>query len=352
MHDASTSGNRATTRIRETLTIEVMRYALYREPRPGVQLSETSKSADHSLLSVIIPVYNRETLVARAVRSVINQDLPPGWTMELLVVDDGSTDGTAAVLWDMQDRYRGMQSRWSGARTLIVLTRERGGTPGGARNFGVLHSRGRLLAFLDSDDEWLPGKLLRQIPLHEEGARLSHTRERWMRGDREVSQAGRRFTRYRRAGDILEDALEKCIIGPSTVMIARELWEATGGFRPDMEIAEDYEYWLRLVTLTPVGYVDEPLTVKHAGHGDQLSEKYGQIEPFRLEGLRALVEEQWFARHRDETAQALAERELARKALIHAGGARKRGRLQEAEQYEALARRWSPDNFDFPPPVV
>lgn len=282
------------------------------------------------LLSVIVPVYNRRKLVEEALVSVLSQELPVGWDLELLVVDDGSNDGTGAVL----DSLRSRDPR------LRIVTRVHGGTPGGARNAGVEQARGELLAFLDSDDRWLPEKVKLQIPLHEQaGHALSHTRERWLRNGREVSQGGKRFSAHRRAGDIFPDALVKCIIGPSTVMMTRRLWDETGGFRGDLEVAEDYEYWLRLVTITEVGYLEIPLTEKRAGHGDQLSEKYGQIEVFRLAGLRDLVESRWFACRRDGAAQLLASRELARKAKIYAAGARKRDRIDEANRFEELSRR-------------
>ena len=291
-----------------------------------------SVTEPEKLLSVVIPVYNRKELVVRSVRSVLSQALPPGWEMELLVVDDGSTDGTGETLDKLRNREQ--------PETFRVIHRARGGTPGGARNHGVASSRGRLIAFLDSDDEWLPEKLLRQMPLHEfpDACDLSHTRERWVRNGREVSQTGRRLTRHKRSGDLLEDSLVKCIIGPSTVMMTRDVWEKTGGFRDDLEVAEDYEYWLRLVTITDVAYLDNPLTVKYAGHGDQLSEKYGHIERFRIEGLRDLVEARWFETHRDGAAQGLAERELGRKAAIYARGAARRGRTEEARRFETLAR--------------
>jgi glycosyltransferase involved in cell wall biosynthesis len=288
------------------------------------------------LLSVIIPVYNRRELVVDALVSVLNQNLPSGWDLELLVVDDGSTDGTGTML----ESLRAAHPR------LRIISRARGGTPGGARNAGVERSRGELLAFLDSDDRWLPGKVDEQVPLHErDGYELTHTRERWLRNGREVSQAGKRLAHHRRSGDLLEDALVKCIIGPSTVMMSRRLWEETGGFRSDLEVAEDYEYWLRLVTITEVGYLEKPLTEKRAGHGDQLSEKYGQIEVFRLAGLRDLVESRWFAHHRDQEAQLLACRELARKAGIYAAGARKRGRNAVADRFEELSLRAGRGDF-------
>ena len=133
------------------------------------------------------------------------------------------------------------------------------------------------------------------------------------------------------------DALKKCVIGPSTVLIRRDCWEESGGFREDLEIAEDYELWLRMTAREPVGYLDRPLTVKRAGNWEQLSEKYGQIEIFRIEALRNLVESRWFEKKTDGGIQSEAAAELVRKCRIYAQGCRKRGKSEEAERFEALA---------------
>ena len=270
------------------------------------------------LVSVIIPTYNRADLLREAVASVLRQSYAP---LESIVVDDGSTDATAACL-----------RSWCDVR---LVRQDHTGMPGQARNGGARVARGEYLAFLDSDDLWLPHKLAVQVPVAlAAGAAITHTRERWMRNGRVISQ---RRQRHRRAGDLFAESLRKCVIGPSTVLLRRDVFEDAGGFREDLEIAEDYELWLRLTARHPVAYVERESVIKRAGHGDQLSERYGHIELFRLRALRDLVEGRCF--HPAQHAAAAAE--LARKARIYAAGCRKRGRGAEAEHYTALAHRWS-----------
>ncbi|MCF7939545.1 MAG: glycosyltransferase [Spirochaetales bacterium] len=323
------------------------------------------------LISVVIPVYNRPQMLDAAVRSVLDQSFAD---FELIVVDDGSeppVDGR----------------RWGDLRVRVIRA-EHTGMPGAARNRGIREAAGRYLAFLDSDDRWLSEKLELQLPVltgaaagkpasappsapagpgqaraasaggHLHGApRLCHTRERWVRAGKEISQKGQG---HRREGRIFSDALKKCIIGPSTVLAERELFLEYGGFREDLEVAEDYELWLRVTACEEVAYLDRPLTVKQAGDWDQLSAKYGSIEYFRIEALRPLVEDQWFKacgkgsesrgdglagggraaeRREGEELQRLAAAELARKCRIYAAGSRKRGKPGEAAEYEEAARR-------------
>ena len=248
-----------------------------------------------------------------------------------MVVDDGSSDGTPEVLTRIA----------AGDPRVRIHTTDHTGFPGAARNAGVAVAGGRLLAFLDSDDRWLPGKLLAQVPLHEPDTDvlISHTRERWLRGDREVSQ---RTQRHRRRGDVFADSLNKCILGPSTVVLSSDLYRRSGGFRADVEVAEDYEYWLRLTCRHPVAYVDRPLTEKRAGPWDQLSERYGQIEGFRLAVLRDLVRKEYFRACAGDQRQRAAEATLARKLRVFAAGARKRHRRDEARALEREAERLDP----------
>ncbi|MFW6360984.1 MAG: glycosyltransferase family 2 protein [Spirochaetota bacterium] len=283
-------------------------------------------------ISVIIPVYNRPQLALEAVRSVLFQSYPQ---LECILVDDGSTDppNEARRLFAADPRFR-------------YLRIDHTGLPGAARNRGVAAARCDLIAFLDSDDLWLPRKLELQVPLlvqslREEGGApaLVHSKEIWLRDEKIISQ---KRHRHRRRGDVFPDALKKCMIGPSTVLMRRSVYAALGGFREDLEIAEDYELWLRLAALHPVEYVDEPLIVKRAGHGEQLSEKYGHIELFRLKGLEDLVRGRWFARHaRACELQQSAAAELAKKCAIYAAGCRKRGKSGEAAEFEAKASRYS-----------
>ncbi len=292
------------------------------------------------LVSVVIPTYNRADLLAEAVDSVLRQTFRD---FELIVADDGSSDGTARMLSALGFTEIGDGGRRpapeAGGRLLLRLGH--GGMPGRTRNRGAAAARGRCLAFLDSDDLWLPEKLERQLLLREgappEGVpRISHTRELWLRNGRRVSQAGQR---HLRAGDIFADSLVKCVIGPSTVVLEKDLFDRAGGFREDLEIAEDYELWLRITADEETAYLDEPLTVKRAGSGDQLSEKYGQIEIFRIRALRDLVDRGFFASRPDRAPAAL--RELARKCSIYAAGCRKREKGAEAAEYEKLAASYS-----------
>ncbi len=278
-------------------------------------------------ISVVIPVFNRPHLVRQALASVLSQTYR---AFEIVVVDDGSTDDTPETL----ARFAGGARGAAVPPPVRIVRIPHCGKPGAVRNRGAEEAEGRLLAFLDSDDRWLPTKLESQVGLHADGfCRISHTRERWVRRGREVSQNAQR---HRRAGDLFADSLRKCIIGPSTVMLERSLFEELGGFREDLEIAEDYELWLRATHRAAVAYLDEALTIKQAGEWSQISERYGQIEVFRIEGLKGLVDAGYFAdvpEHR-----AAAEAELARKCRIYAAGCRKRGRPEEARKYEARAR--------------
>lgn len=273
-------------------------------------------------VSVIIPTHNRRELLSRAVESVLRQEFRD---LELIVVDDASRDGSREYLLSLSEKD---------ARLRPLFLERHLGRPGAVRNRGVREARAPLVAFLDSDDRWLPEKLRLQLPFHlDSGVRITHTRERWLRNGKRVSQRGQN---HRREGDIFQDALKKCIIGPSTVLLHRDLLEEQGGFDEQLEVAEDYELWLRVTAVERVGYLDNELTEKHAGHGDQLSERYGQIEGFRIDALRGLLLRELLPPER----RLPAAEELARKLSIFAMGARKRGRESEASTLVREAAEW------------
>ncbi len=323
------------------------------EAAPGTGVAPPIRNG--SAVSVVIPVYDRPELLAEAVASVLAQTIVP---LEIVVVDDGSSvpvDATtlAEAARDLMERgwtVQGLIGRSSAAPhadgfaaagrasadepqpELIVVRLPHSGFPGKARNAGVEAARGGLIAFLDSDDLWMPARLERQLAClkAKAGTRLVHTRELWLREGREVSQSGQVHARL---GDVFADSLRKCVIGPSTVLIEKSLLAELGGFREDIEVAEDYELWIRLAAREMVGYVDEKLVVKRAGGWDQLSEKYGMIEGFRIAALEAIVASSALPPSRMEAARA----ELSRKYRVFAAGARKRGRNAEADDLERKA---------------
>ncbi|MBI9098884.1 MAG: glycosyltransferase family 2 protein [Spirochaetaceae bacterium] len=277
------------------------------------------------LVSVIIPVYNRVKMVHEAIESVLAQSYN---NIELIIADDGSTDGTLQSL----NKYRTYPN-------VKIQSLDHCGYPGQVRNSAAGISEGVWLAFLDSDDIWLEDKILKQIEYlskHRE-YRFIHTLEKWERRGITVSQ---RHRKHEKEGDLFRTSLGKCEIGPSTVMMDRSLFQSLGGFRDDLEICEDYEFWLRITSDYPVAYVDEELVVKRGGHDDQLSGKYGHIEIFKIEALRKLVDERFFSKEKLRQASG----ELAGKCLIYSKGCLKRGREKEAKKYESLYFFYSVDD--------
>ncbi len=256
-------------------------------------------------ISVVIPVWNRELFLARAVASVLEQTRKVD---EILLVDDGSTDKTWSSIEKMQHD----------TVYLNKIAIRHCGKPGAVRNVGIEHARNEWIAFLDSDDTWLPHKIDMQIEaLQKEKTKWIHTREIWMRNGKTISQKSQR---HRRAGNIFEDALKKCIIGPSTVLMHRSLFDSYGMFQEDLEIAEDYELWLRMTAGENISYIDEPCVVKHSGTHEQLSTKYDHIENFRIKALQSIVRTEHFTLQQ----KRLAKEELQRKEQIWMQGAQKR----------------------------
>jgi len=276
----------------------------------------------HPLVSVVIPTYNRKELLIEALKSVFKQTYS---NLEIIVVDDGSEDGTKEALGGFR--------KYPNFRYLLL---HHNGYPGLVRNRGISESNGEYIAFLDSDDLWKKEKTEKQVAfmLKHQEIQICHTREVWMRGNKIVSQTGQR---HRREGYIFKDALKKCIIGPSTVMLKSSVLIEHRGFNEDLEVAEDYELWLKLTAIHNIGYIDIPLVVKRGGRPDQLSEKYGHIEYFRIKALQDVLKEDVFSS--EQRLQIL--RELSRKCRIYSNGCIKRGKIEEGEEYKKLALNYS-----------
>jgi len=267
------------------------------------------------LVSVIIPTYNRAGLVRQAVASVKAQTYRD---FEIVVVDDGGTDGTFEALS-------------AGGRIRVRRHAHRRGVSA-ARNTGINAARGEWLAFLDSDDLWLPDKLARQIFWLEGSPELliCQTEETWVRrGVRVNKPASHRQV----GGRIFLPSLKRCVISPSAVMLHRRLLADHGAFDETLPAAEDYDLWLRLTWRYEVGLVDEPLVIKRGGHPDQLSGQWG-LDRFRIQALVKLVQEPDLP----ESYARAARRTLAAKGAIYAQGCAKRGRQEEAAWYRSLSR--------------
>ena len=265
-------------------------------------------------LSVVVPAHNRAWCLAEALDSVLAQDVAG---VELIVVDDGSTDGTPQLLAGYGDALR-------------VLRQENRGVSA-ARNAGIAAAQGELLAFLDSDDVWLPGKLQAQIDFfaaHPE-ALICQTEELWVKNGRRVNP-GRRHRK--RGGMIFEPSLELCLVSPSAVMLRRGLFDRVGLFDERLPACEDYDLWLRVSLCHPIHLIATPLIVKRGGHSDQLSRAPG-LDKHRIESIAKLLSSGILTNFQRRAAAAV----LQQKCRVYAGGCRKRGRGREAERYEQLS---------------
>jgi glycosyltransferase involved in cell wall biosynthesis len=275
--------------------------------------------------AVVIPTYNRHAMVCEAVKSVLAQR---DAKFELIVVDDGSTDGTLDELTRIA-AVANDHAQWEMMR--IERTPNRG--PAAARNTGVAIAAARFVAFLDSDDLWLPHKLNRQIAFmreHPEYA-ISQTEEIWMRDGRRMNPGARH---RKRAGDLFADSLLTCLISPSAVIMRADLFRESGGFDEDMGAAEDYDLWLRFLTDHEVGLIDEQLVIRRAGHPGQLSATVPALDRFRvLALLKLLAREDLAPERRIKVCEVLSE-----KCAIYAKGLERRARVDEADFFLEVAR--------------
>ena len=196
------------------------------------------------MVSVVIPTWNRQATVVRAVSSALAQTVP---SLEVLVCDDGSSDGTREAIASFSDR----RLKW--------LPGERSGGPAQPRNRGIRASRGEWLAFLDSDDEWLPEKLEKQLHLAGEQATRAVCSDAWRVQPLQgvvgplLGAGCSRIT----FAELLKANRVVC----SSMMVRRDVLQATSGFPEQAKLVamEDYALWLRVAEMTDIAYVSTPL---------------------------------------------------------------------------------------------
>ena len=271
------------------------------------------------MVSVIIPTFNRAQLVGEAVVSALGQEAVD---FEVIVVDDGSTDDTRSVLAAF------------GAAIRPVFQPNRGVSA--ARNTGIRTANREWLAFLDSDDLWLPRKLRRQLDflLERPDFKICQTEEIWLRNGRRLNP---RNYHQKPQGYCFPRLLERCLISPSAVVIHRGVFDEVGFFDESLPACEDYDLWLRIGCRHPIGLVEEPFTIKRGGHPDQISINTPMLDRYRLLALVKLLQREPLSIGQQEQVLAV----LGQKCHIYGEGCRKRGRKAEAEAIQDLPARLS-----------
>ena len=264
-------------------------------------------------VSVIIPTYNRWPMVGEAIESVLAQSYR-SW--ELIVVDDGSTDDTSErlALYGSKIKY---------------ISRQRSGVAA-ARNHGIASATGQYVAFLDSDDLWMPRKLEVQTAFMEQhpNVQICQTEEIWIRRGVRVNPKAKHA---KPSGDIFRSSLDLCLVSPSAVMMSTPLFTESGGFDESFPVCEDYDLWLRISVHCSVPLIPVSLVVKRGGHSDQLSHSTWGMDRYRVLSLRKLLATGLRGPKREWAIGA-----LKRKISVLCQGARKRGKEYEATAYESI----------------
>ncbi len=270
-------------------------------------------------VSVIIPTYNRWPMVREAIDSVLAQD---DEDFELIVVDDGSTDGTSEAL-----------GQYGGRVKIIQHPHNRGVSA--ARNTGLLRSRGKYIAFLDSDDLWVKGKLKTQVAFLDENPHypLCYTDEIWIRRGKRVNPM-KKHSKY--SGWIFEKCLPLCIISPSSAMMRRMLFSKVGLFDEALPVCEDYDFWLRVSVRFPIFFIDKKLIIKRGGHPDQLSHRSWGNDRYRVIALEKLLSDPLLK----PGERGMVLEEMRRKCQILSKGFLKRGNEWEGRYYQEVMKRY------------
>lgn len=219
-------------------------------------------------IDVVIPTFNRAEFLKDAIESVLNQTYE---NLKLYIIDDGSEDQTEQVVQKYNDPR-------------IVYSKKSNSGVSSARNKGVNISSNSWIAFLDSDDTWEPNKLELFVSQIEKEPNISifYSDEKWIKDGAVIVK---KQNQAKHDGEIFFNCLKSCFIGPSTVLIKRDVFLDVGLFDDRYVVCEDYELWLRISEKYKIRLIEKELTRKLGGHADQLSTKYHSMNYWRVKAL-------------------------------------------------------------------
>lgn len=274
-------------------------------------------------VSVIIPSFNRPEKTIIAVESVLAQTYKQ---FELIVIDDGSNERLKA-----DELFKNNNSNIN----CKIFRNEVNAGVSYSRNRGVENASGEWIAFLDSDDEWLPKKLEKQMRWidNNQDCKICQTREIWIRDGARVNPP----KGYEKVGgEIFELSLKRCMITPSSVMIKKELYNYYKGFNESLPACEDYDLWLKICAKESIGLIDEQLLIRYGGHEDQLSSTVKVLDKYRVRAMLDLLCKGELSDIQRKQVYSV----LSKKAQILSNGFKKRGKIIEYERYKRLSEKY------------
>lgn len=278
-------------------------------------------------VSIIIPTYNRSWCIQRCIQSIVDQT---DTDYECLIIDDGSTDSTDAkvgeFLTELSKTHQVLASQFHYHKTPNQGVSH-------ARNWGVRQSspESQWIAFLDSDDIWHPDKLQLQVQYHQDNPEylISQTQEIWIRDGVRVN-APKHFRK--RLGEQFLPNLKNCMITPSSVFINKAYFQSLGGFDQSFPACEDYDLWIQISAIHPIGLIDSPLITRFGGHEDQLSTTIPVLDIYRMKSMVKLLKSSLLSAEQRLQVQAVLEKKLK----IVTNGAQKRSNQQILDKIEAI----------------
>ena len=270
-------------------------------------------------ISIVIPTFNRIGSLPRALDSALNQTYQPS---EIIVVDNGSSDGTTKLL---RERYPSIR---------LLIEKKLGVSA--TRNKGIRHSKFQWIALLDSDDAWDKTKLEKQknaLASSQDQFRLVHTNEIWIRNGNKFNQM-KKHQKF--GGDIFNNCLSLCCISPSSVLINKNIFKEVGYFDESLPVCEDYDLWLKICSQEKILFINQKLTLKYGGHKDQLSKTYWGMDRFRIKSLENLILN--YKLKPDQKINAI--KTIVKKLKIIVNGAYKRNNSSIINKYEEKLFYW------------
>jgi glycosyltransferase involved in cell wall biosynthesis len=205
------------------------------------------------LVSVIIPTHNRESLILRSISSVLSQTFED---FELIVIDDGSTDGTETKVNTIRDKRL----------RFIRYENNKGATH--ARNIGIENASGKYIAFQDSDDQWLPEKLMKQVDLLETSPQevgVCFTGYEWMIDGKKIYMPVKESDTTKAEGILSE--LFFLFVGTPTALTKKECLLRVGNFDERLPRLQEWELWIRMSQICSFRYINEPLVASYHQQG-------------------------------------------------------------------------------------